>query len=86
MTANQTITTKTPTQCQRILDLLQAGERVTNYQLHVMGINASTTRIKELRERGYNIVTTKEPFINQFGKKTKIAVYTLVSTGGEDSH
>lgn len=83
MTTNQTMTTttKTPTQCQRILDLLQAGERVTNYQLHVMGINGATTRIKELRERGYNIITTKEPFVNQFGKKTQRAVYTLVSTG-----
>lgn len=74
-------TTQPPTQCQRILSMLQSGERVTNYKLHTMGINAATTRIKELRERGYNIVTIKEPFTNQYGKKTKIAVYRLIHSG-----
>ena len=73
------MTTNTPTQCQRILDLLQAGERVTVYQLHVMGINGATTRIKELRDAGHNIKDVYEPYINQANKKTRRKVYFLVS-------
>lgn len=62
-----------------ILKLLRAGEAVTVYQLHGMGINAATARIKELRDAGYPIIDRWEPILNKHGKQVRRKVYTLAA-------
>ncbi|QMT39821.1 helix-turn-helix domain-containing protein [Neisseria shayeganii] len=47
--------TTSSTQHQRILQMLRAGEPVTVYRLHAVGINSATARIKELRDAGQGL-------------------------------
>lgn len=68
---------KAPSQCDRILALLETGERVTVYQLHQMGINGATARIVDLRKRGFNIAHCDKTMKNQFGKEVKYREYWL---------
>lgn len=68
---------KAPSQCERILALLENGERVTVYQLHQMGINGATARMFDLRQRGFNIAHCDKTMKNQFGKQVKYREYWL---------
>lgn len=53
---------KSATQQQKVLALLQQNERVNSYDLtYVHSIKQAPTRIKELREKGYTILSQTLP-------------------------
>lgn len=64
-------------QNQEILAILQSGNPLTVYEMHIMGINGATARIKELRDMGYNIVSNKRKHINKHGRVVTTVIYTL---------
>jgi hypothetical protein len=47
-------------QCLRLLEMLRAGEEVTNLEMVAAGILGYTKRISELRKSGYDIVCLRE--------------------------
>lgn len=71
--------TTSTTQHQRILQMLRAGEPVTVYRLHTLGINSATARIKELRDAGHPIVDRWESMVNQHGREVRRKVYALAA-------
>ena len=71
--------TPIPSQCDRILSMLEAGKTLTTYELHIMGIQAPQARVMELRRAGYPIICTMEEHINQFGQTVKRGRYSLAS-------
>ena len=71
--------TPIPSQCDRILSMLEAGKTLTTYELHIMGIQAPQARVMELRRAGYPIICTMEEHINQFGQTVKRGRYSLTS-------
>lgn len=75
--------TTSSTQHQRILQMLRAGEPVTVYRLHTVGINSATARIKELRDAGHPIIDRWETMINQYGDEVRYKVYSLAAKGGQ---
>ena len=64
--------TPIPSQCDRILSMLEAGKTLTTYELH-------KARVMELRRAGYPIICTMEEHINQFGQTVKRGRYSLAS-------
>lgn len=53
----------------------------TTIDFREMGIFACAVRIKELRESGYEIVTTLDPVIDPLGvKHPRVATYTLIKS------
>ena len=71
--------TPIPSQCDRILSMLEAGKTLTTYELHIMGIQAPQARVMELRRAGYPIICTMEEHINQLGQTVKRGRYSLAS-------
>ena len=66
------------TQRQRILDYLQAGHALTRLDSwSELGVLEAPARICELRDNGYQIVTTMKTVTNRYGEKVRIAVWTL---------
>ncbi|MCP1771399.1 hypothetical protein J2T38_000191 [Neisseria perflava] len=71
---------KIPSQKARILQWLKQPGGITNYEMHMRGINAATARISELRRMGHTIHDRYEPFENQFGQTVQIKRYWLAET------
>ena len=74
---------KKTTQCDKVLAwLLFKGELTTREAVTELNIMALQRRIKDLRDKGHNIVMRyeKTPSGNKYG------VYTLVREGWNDGH
>lgn len=70
-------------QCNELLTHFQAGKSITHYEASQMGIMGFSSRISELRQAGYNIVCSMQPFINKHGRTIMRGVFSLVSVQGE---
>lgn len=70
-------------QCSEILAILQLGQSLTSYQAAQMGIMGFAARVKDLREAGYPVICTMQPFENKHGKKVMRGVFTLAAVKGE---
>lgn len=68
---------KPDSQNAQILAILQSGKSLTHYQAAQMGIMGFTSRIKEIRAAGFNVVCTMSDHENKHGKTVKRGVYTL---------
>lgn len=70
-------------QHEAILNRLKQG-KATAWQLHQLGIIAVSSRIRELRQRGFDIECTMQPRTNAQGKKIRIGIYTLHKPSRKD--
>ncbi len=66
-------------QCAEILARLQQGESLTTYQMHMIGMQGATARIKDLRDNGYPIVCVMEKHVNKHGKTVRRGRYFLAT-------
>lgn len=70
--------TATEAQLDRAVGMLCAGEQST-FALRKAGVMQTSTRIFELRRRGYNIATTRRDLFDADGyRHERVAVYTLL--------
>ena len=72
-----------PTQNERIIDYMNRFGSITQFEaLQDLGIMRLSSRISDLRSRGYSITSKYETVTNRFGEKTQIKRYRL--DGGFD--
>lgn len=65
-----------PTQAQRIIDYIREFGSITQYEAFFdLGVMRLASRISELRQNGYNILSTTETVKNRYGKKCHIKRY-----------
>jgi len=69
---------KLGTQNEMVLELLLDGPLTSAEAMKEIGCHRLAARIKDLRNRGYNIITTTESDTNRFGRPVKFARYELV--------
>ena len=66
------------TQCQRILDYMtEFGSISTLEAFNDLGVARLASRIHDLKDQGYNIVSQTKSSRNRFGEKTYFKVYRL---------
>ncbi len=66
------------TQCQRILDyMMQFGSISTLEAFNDLGVARLASRIHDLKDQGYNIVSETKSSRNRYGEKTYFKVYRL---------
>lgn len=66
------------TQCQRILDYMtQFGSISTLEAFNDLGVARLASRIHDLKDQGYDIVSQTKSSRNRFGEKTYFKVYRL---------
>lgn len=66
------------TQCQRILDYMtQFGSISTLEAFNDLGVARLASRIHDLKDQGYNIVSQTKSSRNRYGEKTYFKVYRL---------
>ena len=66
------------TQHQRILDHLEAGNKLTRLQAwDLLGVLEAPARISELRAKGYIIITKMISVMNRYGEKVSIAEWSM---------
>lgn len=66
------------TQCQRILDyMMQFGSISTLEAFNDLGVARLASRIHDLKDQGYNIVSETKSSRNRYGEKTCFKVYRL---------
>ncbi len=62
-----------------VLDMLMQGQELTQQDVLCLGIFRLGARIKDLRDRGYNIVSDRVDFVHKLtGHKGRCARYRLV--------
>lgn len=67
------------TQCQRLLDYMEKGNRVTQFEaISSLGILRLASRISDLRSQGHLIDREMVKVSNRFGEECRVARYTLV--------
>ncbi|NBI13755.1 hypothetical protein GVX81_09080 [[Haemophilus] felis] len=71
--------TSTATQRQEIIKALRLGSKSTIQFREEMGICSPAPRVKELRERGFDISTSYRQETDTAGVKHRIGVYTLIA-------
>lgn len=66
------------TQCQRILDYMtQFGSISTLEAFNDLGVARLASRIHDLKDQGYDIISQTKSSRNRFGEKTYFKVYRL---------
>lgn len=67
-----------PTQNQRILDYIREFGSITQLDaLKDLGVMRLASRISDLRQQGYSIVSKIEPVTNRYGETCHIKRYSL---------
>ena len=67
-----------PTQAQRIIDYIREFGSITQYEAFFdLGVMRLASRISELRQNGYNILSTTETVKNRYGKTVTYAKYSF---------
>lgn len=67
------------TQCQRLLDYMERGNRVTQFEaISSLGILRLASRISDLRNQGHIIEREMVDVSNRYGEKCRVARYTLI--------
>lgn len=70
------------TQCQRILDYMrQFGSISTLEAFNDLGVARLASRIRDLKDQGYNIVSETKTSKNRLGESTFYKVYKLADGG-----
>lgn len=68
-----------PTQCEKILDYIRRFGYITSWQAYAdLGITQLGARIFNLKEMGYEFITTRVNTTNRLGEKTHYDEYRLV--------
>lgn len=68
------------TQQREIINYLRQNKTASAFEMQMqLGIVNVHTRIKELRDMGYNISCTLEDWTNKHGKKIKRGIYRIES-------
>lgn len=66
------------TQQEEVLDKLKKDGMITRFsaacELHIFELSS---RIGELRKKGYNIKSTRMPAVNKYGRASHYNIYTL---------
>ena len=71
-------------QCQMLLEYLNTYSGINPLEaLRDLGIYRLSGRIKDLRNLGYDIVTTMEESTSRFGKKVRFARYSIAAPKGQ---
>ena len=66
------------TQCKRILDYMtEFGSISTLEAFNDLGVARLASRIHDLKDQGYNIVSETKSSRNRYGEKTYFKVYRL---------
>jgi hypothetical protein len=79
-----TLSTKKPTQRERLLAHLQSGSSLMRVEAwSKLGILEAPARISELRSMGYAIKTEMMTVKNRFGENVRIASWTMDCDGGD---
>lgn len=66
------------TQCQRILDYMtKFGSISTLEAFNDLGVARLASRIHDLKDQGYSIISETKSSRNRFGEKTYFKVYRL---------
>ena len=71
---------KTETQCTKLLEILR-GQSITTLEARALFIMHPSGRVKDLKNKGFNIATY--PVDAPHGSKKKIAQYVLFSGGAD---
>lgn len=67
------------TKRDRVLQFIKENGSITSWQAYAeLGCTQLATRIKELKERGYEFTTTRVNVENRYGDKTHYDEYRLV--------
>lgn len=66
------------TQCDRVLNFLRSGRRLTQYEaLNELGIMRLASRISDLKKEGHQIKAEMVEVQNRWGESSKVAAYWL---------
>jgi len=66
------------TQCQRLINHLEAGKTITSMQAwRQLGFSYLPVRIKEVKNMGYNIKSRRKHVLNRFKEQCSVNVYWL---------
>ena len=75
------------TQCQRILDYMkQFGSISTLDAFNDLGVARLASRIHDLKDQGYDIVSETKTHKNRFGEDTYFKVYKLADGGNNGKY
>ena len=75
------MTTRTPTQCERILRHLNDFGTITSREAMMeYGIYRLASRISDLKKQGYTFNVSFKTEKNRYGEPTSFAVYQLTCT------
>lgn len=67
-----------PKQAQRVLDYIQEKGSITQFEaLKKLGVMRLSSRISELKKKGYPIKSKTVVVKNQFGEKCRVARYSF---------
>jgi Helix-turn-helix domain len=73
---------QTRTQEKEILSFLKLGKSITPYDAEQMfGCMRLASRIFNLRKMGFSIVSERRKFVNKYGHKGSVCMYSLKQVG-----
>ena len=64
-------------QCQVLLDLAEKNGSFTGMDAHAAGVLKYSSRITELRQRGYIVDCKMERGVNRYGRDVRYGRYTI---------
>lgn len=68
----------TESQCQRLLDYMRGGGKVTSLDaLSELGIARLASRVTDLRKRGYPVMSEWVEVENRYGEKVRVKRYWM---------
>lgn len=71
-----------PTQAQRVIDYIRQFGSITQFEAFIdLGVMRLASRISELKEQGYDIISNTEAASNRFGERVYIKRYYINESG-----
>lgn len=67
------------TQHQVLIELCEKNGSFTGMDAHDAGVLKYSSRISELRERGYTVECKMEKGVNRWGKEVRYGRYTIIA-------